>query len=284
MSHDPEHWTESFFSGAWLDVQRALHPPELSAQQAASLCELLDLQPGDRVLDAPCGNGRIALALARLGLQTVGVDRCRPLLEDARAAAQADGLDATFHELDLREVHRLARTGPGGSFGGGDIDGFQGAGWFQAALCIWGSFGYFGDGGLGAVGSDLQGGGDLDFARAVAQALPPGGFFLIDTPCIEQIMAQYQGRGWWDVGGVRVLEQRAWDPIEGVMHVEWTLIRGEDDGAAEVELRQSEIRIYSVPELARLLTRAGFSEVDVVSDFDGRPWTPGDRAVVVATR
>lgn len=265
MSEGPSHWTDNFFQGAWLEVQRRIHPIEQSRQQAGDLSELLQLEPGERILDAPCGEGRLSLALAEQGMVTTGIDRCRPLLEDARREAARRGLDCRFEELDLREADRL---------GGSDADPFD------AALCIWGSFGYFGDGGVGEGG---QGGGDLAFARAVAQVLRPGGHFVIDCPCIESIMARYSTRGWFDAGPVRVLEQRAWDPLEGVMHVEWTLVHEREDGVA-VETRHSAMRIYSVPELTRLLGRAGFRRFDLFSDLGGSEWKPGDRMVLVAER
>ncbi len=265
MSDGPSHWTEDFFQGAWLEVQRRIHPVELSRQQAGDLSELLQLEPGERVLDAPCGEGRLSLALAEQGMQTVGVDRCRPLLDDARREAERRGLDCRFEELDLREVDRL-----------GGLEGDP----FDAALCIWGSFGYFGDAGVAEGG---MAGGDMAFARAVAQVLRPGGHFVIDCPGLEMIMARYSSRGWFDAGPVRVLEQRAWDPLEGTMHVEWTLVHELPEGP-RIETRQSAMRIYSAPELARLLSRAGFRRFDLFSDLAGTEWKPGDRMVMVAER
>lgn len=199
-SNGPRHWTETFFDGAWLDVQRAMHSPKLSAQQAEDLCELLGLDTDDRVLDAPCGEGRIALALAELGLQSVGIDTCQPLLDDARRAASQRGLSVRFENMDLRQANRL-------------FDPASDAPPFDAAVCIWGSFGYFGDDGVHGWAGEAPGGGDLAFARAIAQVLRPGGQFVIDTPGIEMLMARYQSRGWFDGGDIRVLEQRAWDPL-----------------------------------------------------------------------
>lgn len=267
----PAHWTETFFEGAWLDVQRAMHPPQQSAQQAEDLCELLELDAGDLVLDAPCGEGRIALALAELGMDTVGIDTCQPLLDDARQAAADRKLSARFEALDLRKADRLFSLGGVGQ-------PFDQP--FDAAVCIWGSFGYFGDGGVHAWSGQDPGGGDLDFARAVATVLRPGGRFVIDTPGVEMLMARYQSRGWFDGGDIRVLEQRAWDPLEGMMHVEWTIIRE----SGEITMRHSSMRIYSAPELARMLSRAGFRGFELCSDLAGTTWAPGDRMVMVAAR
>jgi SAM-dependent methyltransferase len=54
------------------------------------------LAPGDRVLDLGCGTGLAALEAAALGAQVTGVDPATRLIEEARAAAAARGLDVTF--------------------------------------------------------------------------------------------------------------------------------------------------------------------------------------------
>ncbi|RME27260.1 MAG: class I SAM-dependent methyltransferase [Deltaproteobacteria bacterium] len=269
---EPGEWTDSFFGGLWLDFQRAIHPPEVTAAQARDIVELLGLEPGERVLDAPCGDGRLALALAAEGLDVTGIDRCAPLLQEARRAAAARSLAVRFEECDLRDADRL-------------VDPVAGDDPFDVALNIWGSFGYFGDGGVhGGAAARPGGRGDLDFARAVASVLRPGGIFLIDCPGIETIMNGYTGRGWSEAGGVVALEQRAWDPVEGVMHAEWRLVADDGEGNARVELRHTHMRLYSAPELCRMLAAAGFQSFDLVSDLSGRPWHPGDRNIIVATR
>ncbi len=57
------------------------------------------------VLDAGCGTGRVAIELARHGLDVVGVDVDDSML----AVARERGPDATWHRADLRTLD-LART------------------------------------------------------------------------------------------------------------------------------------------------------------------------------
>ena len=61
------------------------------------------LRPGDRVLDAGCGTGRVAVELARRGHDVAGVDNDPSMLEVARRSAQVRWYDADLADLDLPE-------------------------------------------------------------------------------------------------------------------------------------------------------------------------------------
>ena len=70
-------------------------------QEVGFLVEVLGLEPGMRVLDVGCGPGRHAHALARRGLEVVGVDVSARFVELARAGAPPG---ATFVRADAREL------------------------------------------------------------------------------------------------------------------------------------------------------------------------------------
>lgn len=69
-----------------------------------SLCEEIDLRPGERVLDVATGNGNAALAAARRYAEVVGVDYVPALLDRARERAAADRLPVLFREADAEEL------------------------------------------------------------------------------------------------------------------------------------------------------------------------------------
>ena len=60
----------------------------------------LPLQPGMRILDVACGAGQIAIPAARAGAKVTGIDIAPNLIEQARARAQTENLDAHFDEGD----------------------------------------------------------------------------------------------------------------------------------------------------------------------------------------
>ena len=62
------------------------------------------LEPGQRVLDAGCGTGRVARELARRGFDVVGVDNDASMLAQAREAApELRWVDGDLATLDLGE-------------------------------------------------------------------------------------------------------------------------------------------------------------------------------------
>ena len=60
----------------------------------------ISIEPGARVLDVACGAGQTAIPMSRAGAKVTGIDIATNLVEQARARAQAENLDARFDEGD----------------------------------------------------------------------------------------------------------------------------------------------------------------------------------------
>jgi len=245
-------WFGSFFSGLWLDVQRSFFAAPETEARAAVIERVLALRPGSRVLDVPCGNGRMTIPLARRGHVMTGIDFTPPFIAEGRAAA--GNLPVTFLERDMRDL--------------ADLSVAAAAAGFDAALNWWGSFGYFDDA------------GDEALAAGVCKALVPGGRFLIDGNLTETLMPIFQPKGWGRAGDILVLEDRAFDFETSRMEVDWTFIRG-----AVEERKHTSMRLYSAHEMVQLLRRVGFLSVRLLDFATEAPLSPSSRrALVVATK
>lgn len=236
-------WWRSFFPEGWAEVVGDALDPETTAAQVDQIERLLELEPGARVLDVPCGQGRLTTPLAERGYAMTGVDVTPGYLGEARRQAP----DVEWVERDMRELPWV--------------------GGFHGAFCYGGSFGYFDDA------------GNATFTGAVARALEPGSVFLVDTHLAETIFPKFQPRGWRRFGDLLVLEEREWDASSGRVETEWTFIRHGD----VVATNRSSIRVYTYVELRRLLEDAGFTEVAALDAATEEPLRIGsDRALIRA--
>ena len=239
LPFDPD-WSRDFFTGSALDFVRFSRDEETTVGEARFVEQALGLSPGDRVLDVPCGGGRMSLELASLGLDVTGVDFSAELLETARRGALDRGLSVVWGQRDMRDL--------------------PWEGEFDAVLCWWNSFGYFDDP------------GNADFLRAVFRALKPGGRFLLDTPLAETSLPGMEPpeRTWYPAGDLLALEEREYDHETGRLESEWTFIR---DG--ELAKRWFSLRLYTYRELAALLREAGFGAPRSYGSLDGEPFEVG---------
>ena len=76
----------------------------INQRLVARACDLLELEPTDRVLDLFCGLGNFSLALARRAQQVIGIEGDAHLVAAARANAQRNGIsNAAFYAADLTQ-------------------------------------------------------------------------------------------------------------------------------------------------------------------------------------
>src|SRR5262245_10133466 len=113
-------WWSTFFEGPALELWRQAHTDADNRGQAAEFAHALALARGERLLDVPCGNGRLALEFAALGLRVRGLDACAELLAEGRVRAALRRLEVELVPGDMRTL--------------------PWSGEFEAALCAGNSF------------------------------------------------------------------------------------------------------------------------------------------------
>ena len=240
MANNLPEWWHEFFTGPVLDFVRHSRDEADTTAEADFIQEALGLPLGSRILDVPCGGGRLALELAARGYRVTGVDISAPLLRDAQEKANARGLSVDWRQGDMRQLPWAEE--------------------FDGALCFWSSFGYFDEP------------GNADFLQAVSRTLKSGAPFLLDTPLLETRLPEMeaQERVWWPVGELLALEERSFDHVTSRVRSEWTFVRG-----GEVERRSLSLRLYTYRELAGLLEEAGFGNHRAYGSLDWEPFELG---------
>src|SRR5262245_16043433 len=226
-----EWWREMFTTPLWQDLQLAWEEADDADEDAALVRDALELAPRSRVLDAPCGTGRIARRPRAKGYHVVGLDANERFLAEAV-------------EAGVPVVRADMRSAP-----------FR-SGSFDAAFCVWGSFGYFDDEGNGRQ------------ARALATALAPGGRCLVDTIVADTLLARFEPHATWEVAGIRVDEDRVYDDASGRITTTWVFTRG-----SERAVQETSVRLYALDGLTDLLSDAGFASFRA-TDGELRPFGP----------
>ena len=247
MTNQPDWW-QDFFSGQVLDFVRHSRGEEQTQREADFIQQTLGLPLQSRILDVPCGGGRLSLKLASRGYQVTGVDISLPLLETARGHADAQGLSISLEQRDMRDLPWREE--------------------FDGVCCFWSSFGYFDEP------------GNAEFLKAVSRTLKPGAPFLMDTPLIETRLPEMesQERVWWPVGDVLALEERSFDHVTSRVESQWTLIQG-----GHVENKHLSLRLYTYRELCGLLERAGFGNHRAYGSLDWEPFGLGSTWLYLLT-
>lgn len=232
MSSD---WYRTFFHGLALDLWRMAVSPEQTSHDVDFAFERLDLAPGRRVLDAPCGNGRHALELAARGCRVRGIDIAEEFLAEARREAQSRRLDVEF-------VH-------------GDIAALDARGCFDAALCLGNAFGY------------LEHDVTLDWLARTRDALVPGGGLLIESGAVAEALLPFLEPDLeYEFGGITMKDEHRYVAAESRVDATYTFMRG-----STVQRGQSRQHVYTIAEVSRMLRGAGFEGIAVFGGDFGAP-------------
>jgi len=250
----PREWWKDFFNGLAVEFWREAVPPEVTLGEVEFLWKHLRLTAGARVLDVPCGAGRLAIPLARRGARVTGVDVSAEFLAAAREGAGPAGAGAAWIQADMRELPRGGASGDAG---------------FDAAFCFGNSFGYLDDA------------GNREFLSALSASLARGGRFALDygqTP--ESVFPRLSPRQEAEIAGIRFEEETRYDALSGRIENRFTISRGD-----RTETKLASQSAYTVRELVDMLRATGLETLEIFGSVDGRPFKLGaERLLLVAEK
>jgi SAM-dependent methyltransferase len=246
----PSDWYRDFFKDIALDVWRDAIPAAQTEREVAFLVRVLRLRPGARVLDVPCGAGRLTFPLQERGLYMTGVDLADEQIAAARRQSSAGQGTAgiEWRQADIRDL-------PSESF-------------FDAAFCFGNSFGY------------LDRDGTRAFVRALAHTLKPGAQFAMDTGMVaETILPSLRDHDETQIGDVRFIEDNTYHADTSCLETRYTFVR-----AGVSQTRVGLHWIYTIGEISRFFTDAGISVTALYGSLDEAPFAVGDRLLYLVAR
>lgn len=223
---------------------------DASRAQVDFVIDKLALEPGAKVLDLCCGQGRHLIDLARRGYDVVGLDLSEYMLEKCKSAAAAEGINPVLVQADMRHI------------------GFTTE--FDAVISMFTSFGY--------LETETE---DQKVLNAASLALKGGGSLLLDLHNRDGMMGHFQPLEWAENSrGDLLLLEREFDPTKGRINAREVTIH--TDGR-RTENSHS-LRLYTYTELDKMLQQAGLRVQSVYGGYDSTPLTRQSRGMILIAR
>ena len=214
-----------------------------------------------RVLDAACGTGQHAVALARRGYAAAGADLSVPMIARARENAAAAGVEVP---LVAAGCGSLAQA-----FGGSRL--FP----FDAVLCLGNSLPH-------VLGAPELAAALADFAAC----LRPGGVLILQNRNFDAVMASRER--WMEPqahreGQTERIFLRFYDyEPDGLITFNILTLKREGSGAWQQTASAARLRPLLQAELGQMLEAAGFGSVEWFGGLGGAPFDPAASGNLVA--
>jgi SAM-dependent methyltransferase len=207
-----------------------------------------------RVLDAACGTGHHAIALAREGYRVVGTDLSAHMIARARENASAHGVEAEFAVAGLGGYAALGQT-------------------FDAAICLGNSLPHL-----------LSGAAVAEALADFAAVLQPGGLLVIQDRNFDRVwrererfmppQAHQESAGEW-------IFVRFYDFHEESLTFNMLRLRRTAEGWSQ-SIESTELRPIFAGDLVSTLASAGFDPVTLYGSYDGSPFDPAASGDLIA--
>ncbi len=235
------------------DMTRFAARLDRERERLAGLVERFDIES---CVDAACGTGLHAVALAQLGVRVIGADLSAAMLERARTNAAAAGVDIAWRRTSFADLDRHVDR---------PVD---------ALLCIGNSIPH--------VLTPEELGASL---HSFKEVLTPGGICLIQLLNYDRVLRRRE----------RIVGAHRQGDLEFVRfydfldrNVRFNMLRLRWDGdRAEPELQTTTLHPYTRAELQTALETAGFADVQAGTGLDIDPFdveTANDLVLVSRAR
>jgi ubiquinone/menaquinone biosynthesis C-methylase UbiE len=256
-------WTESLFIRNAKLYATVLDSQWKNGQEHAKLLSSLFREKGlkkGRVIDIPCGIGRVSVPLAKLGYDVTGVDFSPYFVKTAKHKAKQFGVTRRT-EFSVGRMKDVGSLFPEGEF--------------DAALNIFTSIGF---------GSEAD---DLSFFRGLRRVVRKGGLFVIGRLASRDfILTHFCGNLYDETDDLVVLQKNKLDVEHSRMKSEWRLYRKLKGSLRYAASSTVDLRLYSPHELVGMLDETGWKVSAIYDSLGNRrsysPENPGMTLVAEA--
>ena len=246
-------WIREFFiEKGWLFLRVLEKMWERASEEALSvkkLLESLSVKENSLILDLGCGNGRIAINLAKLGYRVVGVDISPVLIKDAVEKARLHGVEdnVVFRVGDARRIDEEL----------GEVS-------FDAVLLYWTTIlGYYVDESI-----------DVDILKRIRRITRSNGHLLVLNTVSYDLTVLRAGL----LGGVRAsyfneldeelvyIDTVTFDPVKSLLTSTWTFYKRVGRDLVYLDEISFKLRVYTFHELVKIAENNGWEFISAYRD------------------
>jgi SAM-dependent methyltransferase len=230
--------------------------PAGEADEIAAFLATAGVTRGARILDAPCGIGRRAFALAERGYRVTAADPN----EIAIGALQARIPAELAAHLEFRHASRETLPGPPVSEP------------FDLILCL--------DHAMGRGPSEE----DTAFLERLRGHLAPGGFLLLDLLQRDFFASRPRPFAYHVVAGLEQHEFRTFNPITGALDLTWKFYQQEGKDLRFRGSSSAHLRLLAPHEARQLLQEGGWHLEAVYGGWGREAVSPDRRKLILVAR
>lgn len=221
---------------------------DVEALGVKRILESLGLGEGSLILDLGCGNGRMAVNLAKLGYRVVGVDVSPVFIRDAFEKAKMHGVEdkVNFRTGDARRIDEELN---------GNVK-------FDATIMYWTTI-------IGYYDESV----DADILRRIRRITRDNGYLLIlNTVSFDStiLRAGLLGTGisyFNEVDDELIcVEKPIFDPLKAVMTNTWTFYRRVGRDLIFIDEMSFKLRVYTLHEIVKLAEKNGWQFTNAYRD------------------
>lgn len=250
MKNDiPDNWYESFFSGINCEMWEKAVSQEWTNAEVAFIKDVLDIQPGAKILDIPCGTGRHSAVLAKQGFQLSAVDISATFMTALKEKVAIGNLPIEVIE--------------------GNILSLELNGSFDGAFCLGNSFGYFDYAGMET------------FVHKVAASLKSGSKWLINTGVLaESFLTKFIKEKKYELPGLTMEISNDYDEWNSCLLTTLTYTKNNNQ-----EIHRFKHYVYTIAEIIRMLGKFDLKTIALYGSTDKSVFKLGaDQLYLVAEK
>jgi SAM-dependent methyltransferase len=242
----------------WFNTQEYLdlykHRDKTDAQKIITLLlDRIELPKNSRILDLACGNGRHSLLFARKGYNVTGIDLSRFLINQAKNMLKDEYLRHSsrlkFEIKDMRNINHLNE--------------------FDLIINVFTSFGYFEN--------------DADNEKVIngiSGALKKGGYFLLDFLNPGHLVKSLVPFNIKKYNSKVIVQIR--NITEKFVYKDILIFRNHNGkGTLAYDHYRERIRLYSLPDFKRMLSKNGLKTMQTFGDYEGNKFSINNSARLI---